>query len=152
MRHLIKQVCRLNDFAALRLSQFYAELRAYLIAVGYSIYVRTESSQYILLFSDQLNWFMGHLGRVSCTIHSISAQASQEGIKCTKAEQQLRAYCPNIYTLLCYKGLGNARLLAKLATSNRGTLIDLQYAILQNRGVGMTFFQASPHIVFSSLQ
>ena len=34
MRHLIKQVCRLNDFAALRLSQFYAELRAYLIAVG----------------------------------------------------------------------------------------------------------------------
>ena len=34
MRHLIKQVCRLNDFAALRLSQFYAELRAYVIAVG----------------------------------------------------------------------------------------------------------------------
>ena len=29
----------------------------------------------------------------------ISAQTSQEGIKYTKAKKQLRAYCPNMYTV-----------------------------------------------------
>ena len=28
------------------------------------------------------------------------AQTSQEGIKCTKAEKQLGAYCPDIYTVI----------------------------------------------------
>jgi hypothetical protein len=32
-------------------------------------------------------------------IHSIFAQPSQEEIKCTKSKQQLRSYCPNIYTV-----------------------------------------------------
>jgi hypothetical protein len=32
-------------------------------------------------------------------LHLISAQTSQEGIKCTKAKQPLRAYCRNIYIL-----------------------------------------------------
>ena len=31
---------------------------------------------------------MGHLGRATCTMHLISAQTSQEGIKCTKAKKQ----------------------------------------------------------------
>ena len=34
---------------------------------------------------------------------SISAQTSQEGIKCTKAKEWLRSSCPNIYTV--QKGL-----------------------------------------------
>ena len=33
-----------------------------------------------------------------CTVHLIFAQTSQEGIKCTKAKEQLRSYCL-IYTL-----------------------------------------------------
>ena len=45
---------------------------------------------------------MGRLCRATCTIHSISVQTSQEGIKCTKDKEQLRAYCPNIYTV-CLK-------------------------------------------------
>ena len=40
---------------------------------------------------------MGHLGRATCTLHSISSQTSQEVIECTKANEWLRAYCPNIY-------------------------------------------------------
>ena len=28
-----------------------------------------------------------------------SDQTSQEGIECTKAKEQLRAYCPNIHTV-----------------------------------------------------
>ena len=38
---------------------------------------------------------MGFWGRSICTVHSISAQTSQEGIKCTKAKEQLRSYSPN---------------------------------------------------------
>ena len=30
---------------------------------------------------------MGHLGRATGTVHSISVQTSQEGIKCTKAKE-----------------------------------------------------------------
>ena len=46
---------------------------------------------------------MGRLGRGTCAIHSISAQTSQEGIKCTKAKEQQRAYCPNVYTVPDYE-------------------------------------------------
>ena len=45
---------------------------------------------------------MGHLGRATCTVHSISAQTSQEGIKCTKAKEQLRFYC--LIYILCLVG------------------------------------------------
>ena len=31
---------------------------------------------------------------------TVCAQTSQEGIKCTKAKDQLRSYSPNIYTVL----------------------------------------------------
>ena len=54
--------------------------------------------------------FMGLLGKTTFTVHSISAQTSQEGIKCTKTKELLRAFCPNIYTVptglldqVCYK-------------------------------------------------
>ena len=42
-----------------------------------------------------LNWF---IGRLTWMVHSNFAWTSQEGIKCTKAEGQLGAYCPYIYT------------------------------------------------------
>ena len=42
---------------------------------------------------------MGRLGRATCIVHSSSAQTSHKGIKCTKAKEQLRPYCPNIYTV-----------------------------------------------------
>ena len=54
------------------------------------------------LLSGLLNWFKlvdGPLGRAACTVHSISAQTSQEGIECTTAKEQVRAYCLNIYTV-----------------------------------------------------
>ena len=42
---------------------------------------------------------MGRLGREACNVHSISAQTSQDGIKCTKAKELSRSYCPNINTV-----------------------------------------------------
>ena len=66
----------------------------------HSIHIRTASSWCLL--STLLNWlnlFMGCLGRATCTLYSISAHISQEGIKCTKVRAQVRAYC--IIYLLC---------------------------------------------------
>ena len=40
---------------------------------------------------------MGCLGRETWTVHSISVQTSQEEIKFTKAKEQIRACCPNMY-------------------------------------------------------
>ena len=40
---------------------------------------------------------MRRLGRATCFVHLISARTSQEGIKCTKAKEYIRAYCPNMY-------------------------------------------------------
>ena len=40
---------------------------------------------------------MGHLGRVLCTVHSISAHTNKEEIECTKAIDWLKSYCL-IYT------------------------------------------------------
>ena len=42
---------------------------------------------------------MGHLCRPTYNTHLKSAKASQEGIKCTKTKEYLRAYFPNIYTV-----------------------------------------------------
>ena len=36
----------------------------------------------------------------STTVHSISAQTIQERRKCTKAKEQLRSYCHDIYTVI----------------------------------------------------
>ena len=47
------------------------------------------------------------------TVCAISAQTSQEGIKCTKAKEQLRSYFPNMYTV----DLGQDRLFRKLLLS-----------------------------------
>ena len=56
----------------------------------------SESIIHILL-SALLNWFMDRLCRALCTVHSISAQISQEGIKCTKFKELPRSYCPKLY-------------------------------------------------------
>ena len=42
---------------------------------------------------------MGPLGRATCTVHSISAQTSQEGIKCTKSKFLLLVLLSNLYTV-----------------------------------------------------
>ena len=47
-----------------------------------------------------VNWFKV-VKWATCTVHSISAQPSQEGIKHTKAKKKLGlSYCPNIYTVI----------------------------------------------------
>ena len=62
-------------------------------------YIRTVSSQNLL--SALPNWFMGRFGRATCTVHLMFAGTSQQGIKYTKAKEQLRFYCP-IY-ILCHQ-------------------------------------------------
>ena len=42
---------------------------------------------------------MDRLCRALCTVHSISAQISQEGIKYTKVKELPRSYCPKLYTV-----------------------------------------------------
>ena len=65
--------------------------------VCHFIYSRTESSKRLwLLCWTGLNWFMGHLGRVKCTVNSISTHTSNERIEYTKAIDKLRSYFPNI--------------------------------------------------------
>ena len=57
-----------------------------------------------------LNWFLDLFGLFvkakstvnfisAKTVNFISAEISQEGIKCTKAKKELKAYCPNLYTV-----------------------------------------------------
>ena len=53
------------------------------------------------MLSAFLNWFIGRLARTTCTVHSISARISQEGVKCTKAEEYLaKVLLSNVYTVL----------------------------------------------------
>ena len=42
---------------------------------------------------------MGRLGRKTRSVQSISTQTRQEGIKCTKAKEQMNSYCTNTYTV-----------------------------------------------------
>ena len=59
-----------------------------------------------LLSALHKNWFMGHLGRVTYTVHLISAHTSQREIKeiTFKLKEQLRSYVPsNLYTVGCNK-------------------------------------------------
>ena len=42
---------------------------------------------------------MGCLGIATCTVHLISAQTRQEGIKCTKGKEYLNVCCPKMYTV-----------------------------------------------------
>ena len=39
------------------------------------------------------------MGRATCTLHLISAQASLKGIKYVKGKDYRKSYCPNIYTV-----------------------------------------------------
>ena len=43
---------------------------------------------------------MGFFDRVKCTVYYFSTQTSPERINCTKAQEKLRTYCPNIYNVL----------------------------------------------------
>ena len=54
-------------------------------SLRHNIYIRTVSSRHLCRTS--LKQFMGSQGRVTCFIHLISVQTSQEGIKCTKAKR-----------------------------------------------------------------
>ena len=60
----------------------------------HSTYIRTVSSHslsaFCLLCWTGLNCFIGHLSRVTCTIHSISAMTSQKGIECTKTRRKAK--------------------------------------------------------------
>ena len=58
------------------------------LSASFTLYIRTVSSQWIL--SALLNWIRDCLGRATCTVHSVPAQTSQEGIKCTKTKEQPR--------------------------------------------------------------
>ena len=59
-----------------------------------TVYILGQSA---LIACCQLNWFLGQLGRATCTVHLTSDQTSQKGIKCTKAKKQL--YC--LFYILC---------------------------------------------------
>ena len=54
---------------------------------------------YCLSWRTSLNWFQDRLVRATSTFHLISAETSQEEINFTK--EQLRAYCPIVYTVNC---------------------------------------------------
>ena len=69
----------------------------------YSMYISGQLAlnSCCLLCWTGLNWFMDRLGRATCTLHSVSAQTSQEVIEYTiklKISQGF-IYCPNIYTV-----------------------------------------------------
>ena len=54
----------------------------------YTVYISGQkvlSTTCFLLWWTSLNWFLGHLGRATFNVNWISAQSSQEGIKCTEA-------------------------------------------------------------------
>ena len=40
----------------------------------------------VVCFAELVNWFMGTLGRATCTVHLSFDQTSLEGIECTKAK------------------------------------------------------------------
>ena len=47
-----------------------------------------------LVFAFEIFWPLNWLCKTkTCTSHSISAQNSQDGIKCTKAKQDLKSFC-----------------------------------------------------------
>ena len=46
-----------------------------------------------------LNWFMGRLGRLTCTAHLISAQDQPGRKQMYYNIKKLRPYCPDIYTV-----------------------------------------------------
>ena len=80
--------------------QYLPQLDLTLLGFEAQYYIRTVSSYHLLSavldwFTKTLKWFIGHLGRATCTVHSMSAQTSQEGIKSTKIKKHLGAYYPN---------------------------------------------------------
>ena len=74
-------------------------------------------TDYCLLCYSGINWFMGRFGRTTCTVHSISAQTSQEEIKCIKAKKIAKVLLSNIY-ILCLKLLLSSPLKSGLPLSS----------------------------------
>ena len=70
---------------------------------------------------------MDRLGRATCTVHSISASTVDDGIECTKAQEQLRAYCPNIYTTTA--GIRGKTLIINLPGNTKGAAENFQFVI-----------------------
>ena len=78
---------------------------------------------------------MDRLCRALCTVHSISAQISQEGIKCTKVKELLRSYCPKLYTVDSVQN--NQTLLKKMKNRLRvyGQVVVLILYLEKKRGL-----------------
>ena len=85
------------------------QVRATAIQPGAEQYINLDSmytlrtSTCCLLCWTGLNQFMGRLGQ-SNMHHTLDLcpdhlQINQVGIECTKAKEQLRSYCPNLYTV-----------------------------------------------------
>ena len=51
----------------------------------------------VICFAE--NYFVGNLGKATCTVCSIFVQTSKEEVEYTKAKEQLRCYLSNLYTV-----------------------------------------------------
>ena len=75
-------------------------------AEGYGI--KSRLSSYILstllgvcclICRNRLNWSLGHLSKVLCTKHLISAPGVRKETNVSLDKNKLSAYCPNLYTV-----------------------------------------------------
>ena len=119
----------------------------------YIIYLRTASS-WCLLCCTGSNWFIGGFG--AATIHSVSAQTSQEGIECFALEsaenvrlQKLQCSCPQtqnsdhftvqvLATVIQLYLLHVPRLPPQPTSSRRGWVIDFIWLELPQQYIAMT--------------
>ena len=81
---------------------------------------------------------MGHFGQAKCTVPFYLCQTSHEGNKSrTKAKELLRAFCPNIHTVISYfirweRRLPSSGLLN--TTTGFGSLVGIVFAkAIKNR-------------------
>ena len=108
---ILKDVKKLKACKQQRMKKFFDRVSFLQKEVEGSVSeVRSQLIQYRIVGSfvyGQLCWagsnlFVGRLGRATWTIHQINSHTSQEGIKCIKAKEWLRTYCPSI----CIVGIG----------------------------------------------
>ena len=108
---ILKDVKKLKACKQQRMKKFFDRVSFLQKEVEGSVSeVRSQLIQYRIVGSfvyGQLCWagsnlFVGRLGRATWTINQINSNTSQEGIKCIKAKEWLRTYCPSI----CIVGIG----------------------------------------------
>ena len=81
---------------------------------------------------------MGCFGRATCTVNLISAQTSQEGIKCTKVKVLLS----NVYTVIrwendkCFNG--TRRWLDDMLSEANSNLEEFYYSVLDRNSCRFT--------------